>query len=693
MIKPAHIEWSDETPISAAFDDVYFSKASGIDETRYVFLQQNHLAERWQTLFSHTTVGSSPHFTIAETGFGTGLNFLCAWQLWQQIRSQCTPSQQAASQASPSPWLHFVSVEKFPLMKESLAQALAHWPELAEQSEKLLAAYPPLVDGWHTLTFAEDNLVLHLFLGDIKHWLPNIRGQVDAWFLDGFAPSKNPEMWDATLFDNMARLTANNGTAATFTSAGLVKRGLKGAGFSIKKVKGFGHKREMLTAQFNASCGPRKPAWLNHTPWFNPSPVINSSKPNTGNKPISAIVIGGGIAGCASAYALAKRGVKVTLLEQNTDIALGGSGNPQGVLYAKLSADMNAHSQFYLAGYLHSLRLLNELMPDKQHWRDCGVLQLAFNEKEAKRQQQFNARHGLDEVVHFVDAEQASAIAGTAIEQSGLFFPKGGWVSPRHWCQRLTQHDNIKVLCAQHVTALTQLEETVGETPRWQVRSLQNDQAQTFDADMVVIANAHMSRQLQAVNFLPTKALPGQVTKAQLGDAKATETSISLNTVLCGASYVAPSHDQQLVFGATYRLKSEDESIQDSDNQINLENLNKDFPSVGQQLSSAPALTGRAATRCTVPDYTPVAGAVLNPEHFNPAYADLKNSKNWTFDQPAHFLSGLYLNCGHGSRGLSSAPLCAELITAQALGEPWPLPAELADVLSPSRFLVKALTP
>ena len=662
MIKPAQIEWSDDTPISPEFDDVYFSKASGIEETRYVFLEQNHLPTRWNELLSpENTQGS---FTIVETGFGTGLNFLCAWDLWHQTQQQKEHKQDK--------WLHFVTVEKFPLLKESLTQALAHWPELSSLSEKLLNAYPPLIDGWHRIEFTEDKVVLHIYLGDIKDWLPNIQANVDAWFLDGFAPSKNPEMWDDTLFQNMSRLTALNGTAATFTCAGLVKRGLKGAGFDIRKVKGFGRKREMLTAKQTHSCGPKKPSWLVAQPWLQ-LPKTNTASTTTK----TAVVIGGGIAGCSSAYALAQRGFKVTLLEKNNNVANAGSGNPQGVLYAKLSSDLNAHSQFYLAGYLHSLRNLHQTMPDKTHWNDCGVLQLAFNEKEAKRQAQFNERHALNEVVEYVTPEQATEFAGTQIEQSGLYFPNGGWVSPKHWCKALTNHENIEVVTNCSAETLEQ-----ADNQHW----LTHTKTRVFESHYVIVASAQFAKTFEQLSFLPTKSIPGQITQASTENE-----SVNLKTVLCGSSYVAPQHKNQLVFGASYRLKSLDESVLDSENTSNVENLNNDFPSVGNQLTPNTDLSGRAATRCTVPDYTPIAGPILKEQEFLGEFADLKKSKNWKFQQSAKFHNGLYVNCGHGSRGLSSAPLCGELIAAQINEEPWPIQKKLADVISPSRFLIKLL--
>ena len=193
--------------MSQQYGDVYFSRASGLDETRHVFLEQNHLPQRWRDL-------QQDSFTIVETGFGTGLNFLCAWQLWLV----CAP---------PAARLHFVRIEKYPLTLDDLTRALSLWPPLAAERAALLAQYGMLAPGWHRLSFAQGRVTLTLIIGDVQTSLPLLRAKADAWFLDGFAPSKNPEMWQPDLYIQMARLSHPSTTFATFTSAGLVKRGLQ----------------------------------------------------------------------------------------------------------------------------------------------------------------------------------------------------------------------------------------------------------------------------------------------------------------------------------------------------------------------------------------------------------------------------------------------------------------------------------
>lgn len=228
-IDNAIIEWKQGQPFASAFQDVYFSSDNGLLETSYVFLQGNNLATRWQQHNFQT-------FTITETGFGTGLNFLCAAKLWLE-----TAPKQAL--------LNFISVEKYPLTLSDITTALQLWPELTTLSAPLLAQYATLIDT-RSISLYDNRIQLNLLIGDATEQLTHLQHQTDAWFLDGFSPAKNPDMWQPALFEQMARLSHLNTTFATFSSAGIVKRGLMSAGFKVNKRAGFGKKREMINGYF-----------------------------------------------------------------------------------------------------------------------------------------------------------------------------------------------------------------------------------------------------------------------------------------------------------------------------------------------------------------------------------------------------------------------------------------------------------
>lgn len=228
----AVLEWRDGQPYSTAFNDVYFSSDDGLLEMEYVFIQGNALISRWQSL-------ADGSFIILETGFGTGLNFLCACKTW-------------LNHAPANAVLHFTSVEKYPLNPADMYKALQHWPALQPITDALLTQYETLLNTG-TATLFNDRIRLQVLFGDATECLSKINTKADAWFLDGFAPSKNPQMWQPALFGQMARLSHSETTFATFTSAGIVRRGLAAAGFKVSKQPGFGKKREMIRGYFVGS--------------------------------------------------------------------------------------------------------------------------------------------------------------------------------------------------------------------------------------------------------------------------------------------------------------------------------------------------------------------------------------------------------------------------------------------------------
>ena len=228
----ANLQWNNNQPYSLDFDDVYYSADDGLAETEHVFIQHNHLTERFSNL-------SATEFTIIETGFGTGLNFLCAIQHWQ-------------THAPSNATLHFVSIERYPLTCQDFIKATKNWPLFGEHISSLESAYARLSDGLNQFKCCNNRVQLDLWVGDVNHVLPQMNAIADAWFLDGFAPSKNSDMWSKTLFKDVARLSKPDTSFATFTSAGHVRRSLQNVGFTVKKVSGFGRKREMLCGTFSS---------------------------------------------------------------------------------------------------------------------------------------------------------------------------------------------------------------------------------------------------------------------------------------------------------------------------------------------------------------------------------------------------------------------------------------------------------
>ncbi|MEB0108665.1 MULTISPECIES: bifunctional tRNA (5-methylaminomethyl-2-thiouridine)(34)-methyltransferase MnmD/FAD-dependent 5-carboxymethylaminomethyl-2-thiouridine(34) oxidoreductase MnmC [unclassified Pseudomonas] len=645
----AQLDWDDQgRPHSRVFDDVYFSDQSGLAETRYVFLEQNRLQERFAAL------PAGGRLVIGETGFGTGLNFLCAWQLFEQ-------------HAVAGARLHFVSVEKFPLSHADLQRALALWPELAPFAEQLLAHYIAIHQGFQRLVLDNGRVTLTLLIGDALEQLPQLDAQIDAWFLDGFAPAKNPDMWTAELFAELARLAAPGSTISTFTSTGWVRRLINAAGFKMKRTPGIGHKWEILRGEFRGWPADT-PAAPGIKPWFARPPAVSGER--------KALVIGAGLAGCATAASLAARGWQVSLLERHEALAQEASGNPQGVLYLKLSAHGTALSQMILAGFGYTRRVLEHLQRGVA-WDGCGVLQLAFDAKESERQAQL-AEAFAPGLLHQLDREQAQARAGVALAHGGLFFPEGGWVHPPALCAWQAQRGGITVLTHHEVLDLRNIN---GRWQAWEGERLLGD------APVVVLAGA---AEVQRFANLPLKRIRGQITSlAQTAESQA------LATVVCAEGYVAPPRLGEHTLGASFDFKSDDLTPTAAEHAGNLELLKGISVDLAQRLhvdSLDPAtVQGRAAFRCTSPDYLPIVGPLADAAAFDQAYAGLRKDARQVPAIVCPWLDGLYVNSGHGSRGLITAPLSAELLAAWLDNEPLPLPRSVAEACHPNRFAVRSL--
>ena len=651
-VSHAQLDWDEQgRPHSRVFDDVYFSDQSGLDETRYVFLQQNRLQERFAAL------PAGGRLVIGETGFGTGLNFLCAWQLFEQ-------------HAVAGARLHFVSVEKYPLSHADLQRALALWPELAPFAEQLLAHYIAIHQGFQRLVLDNGRVTLTLLIGDALEQLPQLDAQIDAWFLDGFAPAKNPEMWSAELFAELARLAAPGSTISTFTSTGWVRRLINAAGFKMKRTPGIGHKWEILRGEF-LGWPAETPAPAAAKPWF--------ARPSMPNGERRALVIGGGLAGCASAASLAARGWQVSLLERHGGLAQEASGNPQGVLYLKLSAHGTALSQMIVSGFGYTRRLLEHLQRGVD-WDGCGVLQLAFNAKEAERQAQL-AQAFAPQLLHLLDKAQAQARAGVGLEQGGLFFPEGGWVHPPALCQWQARQPGIGVLAHHEVLDLRKVD---GHWQAWDGDRL------LASAPVVVLAGAAEVKRFAASAELPLKRIRGQITRLPQ-----TTASQALATVVCAEGYVAPARLGEHTLGASFDFNNDDLTPTAAEHAGNLELLQEISPDLAQRLHAADlaaeTLEGRAAFRCTSPDYLPIVGPLADSLAFAQAYDALRKDARYTPQAACPWLDGLYINSGHGSRGLITAPLSGELLAAWLDNEPLPLPRSVAEACHPNRFAVRGL--
>lgn len=628
---------SDGTPFSAAFDDVYHSAHGGLAQARHVFIQGNNLADRW--------LQQNP-FVIAETGFGLGLNFLATWQAWQAAGKPCR--------------LHFISVEKHPFRRADLARALADFVELTPLAEQLLKQWPLLVTGFHRLHFDDGQITLTLLFGAAQIQLPQLSAGLDALYLDGFAPAKNPDLWSPDVLATLTRLSHSATTLATWSVAGELRRTLEQLGWSLERRPGFGNKREMLVGRY-ASVNPRK----NASAAVSPAPTFRASSSK-------AIVIGAGLAGTAISERLAQHGWQVELFERHAAPAQAASGNPSGVLLPMLAKDDAPGAQLSRACFLYALRRLAELPAVR--WSPCGVLHIADDlSHEVLQRATVDALRLAEDFVRFLDHATAEALIGHPLAHGGWWFPAGGWVDPRSLCNALLAAGGERIR-AHYGVAITRLEQT---PDGWQV--FDDTGHLRGSAPHVILANAQAADTLLPYPIpLTLTPIRGQISfLPQLAAANP-----PLRHVLCRSGYLTPPASGMVCVGASFDRDDNDLQSRLSDHEGNLRRLEELLPGAVHGIDAS-TLDGRIGIRAATRDRLPLVGTL-------PAPMLPKEATQVTLATLPR-MTGLHALLGLGARGMVWAPLAAELLASQLCGEPLPIEQKLVRLMDPARFYLHAL--
>jgi len=626
------LDWSAEgAPRAATFDDVYFSKMGGLAEAEAVFLAGCGLPDAWKC---------RDRFAVCELGFGTGLNVLAAWSAWKKTRL-------------PHAQLHISTIEAFPLARAHAARALSQFPEVSALSQRLLAQWPVRAYAPQRFCFPDDGFTLTIFTGEAETVLPGIVGQFDAWFLDGFAPARNPGMWGAAVFAQMARLSAPGARAATFTVAGDVRRGLEAAGFAVQKKPGFGAKRERLEAVFmdRGSSGPPAPgAGLK----------ARGPYPYAACHPKRVAVIGAGIAGASVAQALTRRGVETIVLDAGLEPGAGASGNPAGLVMPRLDRGGGPLAEMFIAAYLHAVAAYGAMGGDV--FTPCGVEQRTQAAREAEALADLLADPPLPE-------DWLKALnAATALH------PRAGVVRPLKAIEAMLR--GAQLINETSVRTLDPAEDG------WILRTL--DGRAVLKADAVVLACGAALAQFEPASFLPITLSRGQI---EWGDGAASARAITRG------SYVAP-FEGGVLFGATFENQpgfvwDEAQPSAQARGQ-NVDALTTLAPEIAASINPA-SLQSRASYRATTPDRAPIAGLLPDAPAWLEQYEPL--SRGAPIDAnaapPAH--AGVYVIGGLGARGLTLAPLLGERIASEMCGDIMPLSKNSLDAIHPARFLHRAL--
>ena len=533
------LDWSRaEAPAAKDFGDIYFSVDGGLEETRAVFLEGCGLPQGWHT---------KPHFTIGELGFGSGLNFLAAWQMWEQSKPKTGR-------------LHFVSVEKFPFSAAQLTRALAHWPELKPFADKLIKAWPGRVKGFHRLHFGD--VTLTLIHDDVSPALNALEAKVDAWFLDGFSPSKNPDMWSEDILGKLTPLTAEGARLATFTVAGFVRQGLMKAGFEVKKKEGFGRKRERLEGYFSGQ----------------PEAIMPNKQP---------VILGAGIAGASLALAFRRRGITPKIISRG--MAKAASGNAAAIIKPRLDLQDRVESRFFLSGFLYDLAAYETAGAILHR----GIRHIPKDEKERERFEKTIAQQPLPD-------------GHISMNHGAMSYETGLIIRPD------TLRDNWLAGCEIESRDITTADEIEA------------------DGSVILAPGFGVKTLLPDLEFRFSR---GQLTWAK-GDVPAP---------LTYGGYAVPK-DGEVLVGTTHdRLDGSDPFIlRAEDDARNLQNY---FEKTGQTLSQSQTLS-RASIRVNTVDTLPFIRQL--------------DSGQWLFT-------------GLGSRGFVFAPLLAEALVGEILGEPRPI--------------------
>ncbi len=528
---------------SSKFNDIYFSTENGLAESQHTFIHGTGLRER---------LAEDGNLIIAETGFGTGLNFLAV--VAEVIRQKSRKK------------IDFISVEGCPPDKQQVAAALDAFPELNNISRNLLQQWPRRWLGVHHLSFLDGQISLHLHYGQAEQVLPTLDFSANIWFLDGFAPAKNPEVWSSEVIQEIARLSSHNARLATFTVASSVRSSLTDAGFDCTKTAGFGRKRDMLTASYMKGFATAEKAL-----------------------PHKVMVIGGGIAGCAVAGGLKAAGLEAMILDAAPQTGAGASGNPAGIVVPFLSV-----------GDMIAARLSISCLADTRAFLDTnnlvyseGVISLDYDQRKSSRQKKIAEQGFPTDLAIYKTADDLTARCGLQVRSGGLLFETGAVIQPQQLCSHLAE--GVERVFSAEVRFIS------GEQGAWAVHCADG---LSFKAEHIVLCmGADLPLLLEAIGY---DLGMYQVTSGQLSILPKTTELAALQIALNYSGYTTPLIEGRQYSGAGFEPTA-DTAVSQKAHLHNLELM----PVELRQLAGQPSgWQGRTSRRLAYPDRLPLAGKI-----------------------------------------------------------------------------------
>lgn len=642
---PNNISWRDGTPVSGLYDDVYYSMDGGLAESRFTFLDGTHVVAQFT---------SNEHTVIGETGFGTGLNFLATWYAWRMSGSKGR--------------FTFISCEASPMTSEELAFAHAAFPELSDLSEQLCRSWPPPAAAFHPRDFEDGRVSLILLFGDAADTLAKLNAQIDIWYLDGFAPAKNPQMWSDVLFGQIARLSKPNAKLATFTAAGAVRRGLIEHGFSMQKAPGYGRKRERLVGVFTPeTMNTLKPAGTKL--WASTPPVKNET-----SQPKRIAIIGAGIGGAMTAYALKKRGFSPTLFQEEKPIN-DTTSLPNAIIAPRLFHKAQLEQPFFDAAFALAVH-----HPMYQHafGHDLGIEFIATTPQEKQRLE--NVAHTYGWPPEWLQEND-----------KGLYLPKAGTLDAQSVLKRLLSE------CAIENTTITHIER---RTDTWLLYR-QDSGEPVFEADVVVLAagvgasaildRSHLSIKLrqQHPELRPTA---GQIEFVSADKLNHLQSAACVYGGYATAAMPTENGHAMRTIGSTYTRLDEVPNTRLQPSAKNRARVLDEFnQSTNSHIANDDVSQSWIGLRAAVSDHLPFAGPIPKWDDLLDVCQSLSVDAKKPLSRPVTLHDGLYLLAGLGSKGFQYAPLLSDYIAAMIAGDPYPLPNDMIERFHPARGVVREL--
>ncbi len=627
-LKKQTLEWREGTPVAPLFDDVYYSLENGLEESRFVFIKGTGIETMWR---------EKSHTVIAETGFGTGLNFLATWQAWRQ-------SPQKGR-------LTFISVEGYPLDAEALEAAHQNFPELADLALELRRAWPPASPGFHPRYFEGGKINLLLLFGEAAQAFSELQAKVDAWYLDGFAPAKNPGMWSDTVMDQIARLSKPGTRFATFTAAGFVRRALQARGFDVQKVPGYGRKRERLVGEMQTAAtseyhATKPPEWAA----LPPSPQDISK---------SVAVIGTGIAGASVAAALKRRGLNVRCFSSSKKPT--ASHVPSAILAPRFILGNQPHTYFFTSAFAYTTQ---QTIWQNAISKEIGLHILAPTQEDKERQ---------DKIAATLDWGEDWLIQTT----EGMYFPKGLSLDTKTALTSLLQDIPLEQADIHTMTPTTdgwKLTDTSGTI--------------VHEAEIVVLACG-----ISDTTFAPIKGnIELRPNRGQVELCENMPADIPKDSLSYGGYVTAPHQSGLRTIGSTFdkvqHVSPDDYHPKETSK---AEILAKLKAATGISISPDTIISSWAGVRATTPDHLPYAGPVPKFEEAGKQYMPLAQDAKKTGLGSPNYHNGLYMLTGLGSKGYQYAPLAAEYIAAHICGDPIPISMAMTSELHPLRRVIRKI--